>query len=189
MISPLCIISLSVSCPRIVKHTSRDPSTTMGSSWKYLCITFQYCAVMYPTFSPLALQTSGCSVVLQTRCKRVALPALDLPMTRTLKWPIRSKCFLMIAGSMWSIVSSTPGGVSHYAANVLGPVHDVGHEHSPALEPALHCSVFLMSAESMWSISSAPVEELVAILVMYAIQAMILDTSTHLHWRPAAHSC
>ena len=54
---------------------------------------------MYLTFSPLALNISGSSVVLQTRCNSVVLPAFDLPITRILKRPIRSKCFLTCAGS------------------------------------------------------------------------------------------
>ena len=42
--------------------------------------------------------------MLQTRCKSVVLPALDLPITRTLKWPRRSKCSLTFAGSSWIFV-------------------------------------------------------------------------------------
>ena len=59
----------------------------------------------YLTFSPLALKISGSSVVLQTRCKSVVLPAFDLPRTRILKWPMRSKYFLTSAGS--SLMSAT----------------------------------------------------------------------------------
>ena len=42
--------------------------------------------------------------MLQTRCKSVVLPALDLPITRTLKWPRRLKCSLTFAGSSWIFV-------------------------------------------------------------------------------------
>ena len=54
---------------------------------------------MHLTFSPLALNISGSSVVLQTRCNSVVLPAFDLPITRILNRPIRSKCFLTCAES------------------------------------------------------------------------------------------
>jgi len=153
MISPLHIISLLVTHPSIIKPTSTDPCTTTESSWEYSCITFQYYAARRPTFLPLALNTLGGSVVLQTHYKSVVLPALDLLMMRTLKRPIWSKCFLTVPGSMW-IISSAPRGIHHHAINV-GPVHNIGHKHSPAMEPGLCCSVFLTSADSMWSTSSA----------------------------------
>jgi len=35
MISPLGIISLLMSRPKIVTRTSRDPCTAVGSSWEY----------------------------------------------------------------------------------------------------------------------------------------------------------
>ena len=53
----------------------------------------------YLTFLPLALNISGSSVVLQTRCNSVVLPAFDLPITRILNRPTRSKCSLTCAGS------------------------------------------------------------------------------------------
>ena len=56
------------------------------------------------TSVPSGLKTSGSSVVLQMRCKSVVLPALDLPMTRTLKRPMRSKCSLAIAGPIRGIL-------------------------------------------------------------------------------------
>ena len=54
--------------------------------------------------------------MLQTRCKSVVFPALDLPTTRTLKRPIRSKCPLTLAGSRYTVSSLVspilPSGVS-----------------------------------------------------------------------------
>ena len=58
------------------------------------------------------------------RCKSVVLPALDLPMTRTLNWPMRSKCFLAIAGSMRGIFPVESRG-TFLVASVRNPVSTV----------------------------------------------------------------
>ena len=89
--------------PPMIPAWSQDQSAKCDASVTQRDI--RYARMRYLTFSPLALKISGSSVVLQTCCKRVVLPAFDLPRTRILKWPMRSKCFLTSAGS--SLMSAT----------------------------------------------------------------------------------
>jgi len=83
--------------------TSMDPWTTMGPIWSLRSMSNSISSLIIiwdNTFSSLALKTSGSSVVLQTLWRIVVFPAFDLPMMRTRKQPMRSKCSLTLAGSI-----------------------------------------------------------------------------------------
>jgi len=100
--------------------------------WRNMC-----CGRMkWLTFSPLALKTPGSSVVLQTRCKSVVLPAFDLPRTRILKWPMRSKCFWTFAGSRTSAMMSLN---NEHTVMVTRP----SYYSLASLEPEARCLEFL----------------------------------------------
>ena len=72
--------------------------------------------------------------MLQTRCKSVVLPALDLPITRTLKWPRRSKCSLTFAGSSRIFV----GELSVTMSSVLELVHGQAYSKLSYYSPVLN---------------------------------------------------
>ena len=76
---------------------------------------------------------TGNSVVLQRRCKRVVLPELDLPTTRTLKWSMLSKYSLIFVGSIWTFLGEPCATVSPALELVYSQVYSKLSYHSLAL--------------------------------------------------------
>ena len=115
---------------------------------------------MHLTFSPLALNISGSSVVLQTRCNSVVLPAFDLPITRILKRPIRSKCFLTCAGSkrksssiFWETIATCAESIWCVSA---APVETEVPRAGPV--SSIRGAVEACSESTQWFVSSVPKE-------------------------------
>ena len=77
--------------------------------------------------------------MLQTRCNSVVLPAFDLPITRILNRPIRSKCSLTCAGSRRKS-SSKPGETIATCAVSKWSVSSVpGETVVPCAGPTMIC--------------------------------------------------
>ena len=112
----------------------------------------------YLTFSPRALNISGSSVVLQTHCNIVVLPAFDLPITRILNRSIRSKCFLTCAGSRRKS-SSMLGETLGTGAGSVWCVSSVPVERAGAGPvSSIRGAVEACSESTQWCISSGPKE-------------------------------
>ena len=110
------------------------------------------------TFLPLALNISGSSVVLQTRCNSVVLPAFDLPITRILNRPIRSKCFLTCAGSKRSSILGET--VSTCAKSIWCVSSVLAETAVPRAGPvsSIRKAVEPCSESTQWCVSSVPKE-------------------------------